>query len=123
MRQRVVTMIAVAALLIVGAAPALAAPGGVPGPPADHVKGADDVAVDDAGADMHGPPEWAKAYGWRIKDAFDMPYGHLVQCNKEVGAYEDWDCPTDVEFPDLEFPEDNPGAKAFWEKNESIFAI
>lgn len=107
MRQRVTTIIAVAALLTVGAAPALAAPGGIPGPPPDHVRGADNAIVDDSDAEMRELPEWAKAYGKRIKDTFGLPFGHLLQCGEDSEAFEA--CPED-----LEFPEDGHGASAFW---------
>ena len=106
-------MIAVAALLIVGAAPALAAPGGVPGPPDGHIQGTDDVTVDDADADTTGPPDWAWAYGYRIKAETGLTYGHLLQCNDDVDAFE---ACTEALIVELYFPEE-PGAKVFWTEN------
>ena len=120
MRRRAVILLAIAALLIVAAVPAFAAPGGEPGPPADHVKGADDVEVAE-GDGMEGPPEWAKAYGWRIKDALGLPYGHLLQCNDDPDAFEA--CAEALLVEGLMFPEDEPGAKMFWTVNGPLFAL
>ena len=129
MRRRLIVLIAVAALLMVGAVPVSAAPGGVPGPPPGHGKSADDVASPDADGDDKGPPEWAKAYGKRIKDAFGIPYGHLQQCIKAADTEADINgdesvadeekpkkaleaCPEGDDLP--EFPEGEQGAKVIW---------
>ena len=129
MKRRLIVLIAVTALLLVGAVPVSAAPGGVPGPPPGHGKAADDAVADDGDeADVKGPPEWAKAYGKRIKDAYGIPYGHLQQCAK--AAADDGEAEVDgddavaddeepkkaLEACDEEwvFPEEMEGAKAFW---------
>ncbi|NIA03337.1 MAG: hypothetical protein GWP12_02205, partial [Nitrospirae bacterium] len=116
----------VAALLIAGAIPALAAPGGIPGPPADHghgtvaAPGHSDVAeAPEAEApskievsDGDGPPEWAKAYGWRIKNVYGMTYGHIRICaTGNEHAQEQLECPDD---PGFEFPTETHGASGFW---------
>lgn len=126
MRKRLILLMA-AALLALGAAPAVAAPGGVPGPPPDHDKAKDKVVDDEAAGDDEvvveesTVPDWAKAYGKRIKDAYGVPFGHLQQCAGVADVDGDDStvdddpkqaleaCPTD-----LEFPEDESGAKAFW---------
>lgn len=134
MKQRLVTLLAAAALLVVGAAPALAAPGGVPGPPEGHGRtGSDDAVVADEGEVESKLPAHAKAYGKRLKDHYGIPYGHLQQC---AGIADDGDvsegdeavdgdeaadgdeprkaleaCPEEGE---LVFPEDGQGAKALW---------
>jgi hypothetical protein len=134
MRQRVATMIAVAALLIVGAAPALAAPGDVPGRPdnpgenrgvsAEHIdmRGVEGgVEVD---SELGTPPDEAKAYGYRIIDEFRVPYGHLLQCDQEIGTYGDGDCRSRREG--LRFPDGEPGVMAFWTfwtENRPVFAL
>ena len=110
-------MIAVAALLIVAAVPALAANGadhGAPGDPGGD-RGASTEHISTRGGGSEGdhetePPEGAKAYGWRIKDTFGLPYGQLLRCAEPEtpsGA-----CLTILEFPD--FPEGEDGARAFW---------
>lgn len=119
-------LIASASLLLIGAAPVSAAPGGVPGPPANHGSSADhghsadtDVAAPDG--DASNVPDWAKAYGKRIQDEYGMTYGHLQQCagvsvaedGDEVSS-DDEDSSKTLDCPDnLEFPEET-GAKAFW---------
>ena len=135
MRNRLTVLAATVALLLVGAVPVSAAPGGVPGPPPGHGKSADkavagDVATPD-GDKKGGPPDWAKAYGWRIKDAFGIPFGHLQQCAGVAdgdGAAEADEVATGDEVEDgvkkaleacpdpgeYEFPEGESGAKAFW---------
>jgi hypothetical protein len=137
MRERLILLTAVVALLVVGTVPASAAPGGVPGPPEGHGPSVDKPRPPKADADGeskdNGPPEWAKAYGWRIQDEFGMTYGHLQQCaraaavdgvegdaaveSEESGDDDSSkffldDCPVGEEMP--EFPEE-PGAKALWE--------
>jgi len=125
MRTRLIALLAVAALLLLGAAPVSAAPGGVPGPPEDHGK-----TVDDGDVEAKELPEQAKAYGKRIKDAYDgTPYGHLQQCVRyldagaEVEADLDegedpqgpeWleDCESLPPLPELD--DDRHGAKAFF---------
>lgn len=111
---------------MISAVPVSAAPGGVPGPPPGHDKAKDDAPEVDAEVDDDSElPEWAKAYGKRIKDEYGVPFGHLQQCADLVddepiveAATED-----DAEDPkkaleacpeDLEFPEGENGAKAFW---------
>ena len=75
-------------------------------------------------------PAHAKAYGKRIKDHYGIPFGHLQQCaaaavddDGAVDGDEALDGDEDGEEPkkaleacpdDLEFPEDENGAKAFW---------
>lgn len=120
-----------AALLVLGAAPALAAPGGVPGPPPDHDKAKDKVVEDDVAGDEDvvedsSVPEWAKAYGKRIKDQYGVPFGHLQQCAGVAdvdGAVDGDEVTVDDDDPKkaleacpegLEFPEEETGAKAFW---------
>ena len=93
MRNRLIVLMATVALLLVGAVPVSAAPGGVPGPPPGHGKSADDagsgdVATPDDDVKQNGPPEWAKAYGKRIKDAYGIPYGHLQQCIRDAAGDE-----------------------------------
>ena len=107
MRQRLITLIATLALLITGAVPAMAAPGGVPGPPDGHGKKGNDSVVEEAEEDDSKLPEWAKAYGKRIKDEFGLTYGHLMQCDDEDKASDL--CPEEA----LEIPEDTHGASAF----------
>ena len=128
MKRRLIVLIAVTALLLVGAVPVSAAPGGVPGPPPGHGKAADDAVADDGGGEgaVTGPPEWAKAYGKRIKDAYGVPYGHLQQCAKAADPEADVDgdeAAADEEEPkkaleacdeSWEFPEEMQGASAFW---------
>ncbi len=139
MRQRIATMIAVAALLMVGVAPALAAgrpdnPGGNRGASADHI-GVRDVEVGgDVDSETPGPPEWAKAYGWRIIDAFGLPYGQLLKCaddGEESITPEESVTPEEPEGSegfascddiDPQFP-DAPGASAFWNWNEGILLL
>ncbi|MEN8114241.1 MAG: hypothetical protein ABFS21_07620 [Actinomycetota bacterium] len=118
--RRVAILIAVAALLIVAAVPAFAAPGGEPGPPADHVKGLDNDVAED-GDDMEGPPEWAKAYGWRIKNEFGLPYGHLMMCGDEAETL-----PFDAELCPalpLEIPPETFGASAFWTWADDVYLM
>lgn len=111
-------MIAVAALLIVAAVPALAAsredhgergnPGGDRGASAEHIGTRGGGSEGDSET---GPPEWAKAYGWRIKDTFfGLPYGQLLRCAEAETPSEA--CPIILGFPD--FPEGEDGARAFW---------
>jgi len=138
MTRRVVSLFAVAALFLLGAAPVSAAPGGVPGPPPDHWKAADDGDVAAGDVEAEELPEQAKAYGKRIKDEFGMPYGHVQQCArylagdmaKDVDADEGEDekapkwleaCEEMDEPPVL--PEGEQGAKAFWVFTESGMAI
>jgi len=120
-------LIAVAALVIAGAVPALAAPGGVPGPPNGHGKAtvtapavADEMPDmdDEVGEmpDMDAPPAWAKAYGWRIKNEYGMTYGHLRICaTGNEKAQENLEC---SEFDPPEGFEDammdEHGAGGFW---------
>ncbi len=115
-------LIAVATLVVAGAAPAIAAPpSGVPGQGHGHAaekpdKGMDDVM--DEAPDMEAPPEWANAYGWRIKNAYGMTYGHLRICM--VGnetARENLECPElsdDPEAPDFLGAMGEHGAGGFW---------
>ena len=129
MTRRLVALLAVAALFLLGAAPVSAAPGGVPGPPPDHWKSADNGEVDDGDGEAKELPAWAKAYGKRIKDMYGMPYGHLQQCARDMDADAEADAEADGDgegdenkgpkwhtgCEDLpEFPEDEHGAKAFW---------
>jgi hypothetical protein len=130
MGQRITILAAAVALLIVGAAPAIAAPGGVPGPP--EGRGPDkDAVIDHPSVEESNLPPWAKAYGKRIKDEFGIPFGHLQQCaGLDDGAPVDGDesaegdeydegeekprkaleaCPEDFEYP-----EDTRGAAAFF---------
>jgi hypothetical protein len=125
LRKRLIVLFATVALLMVAAVPVSAAPGGIPGPPAGHEKARDDVASDGADATVKKLPDWAKAYGKRIKDEYDIPFGHLRQCagladeepvaegddvvsdDKPKKALEA--CPEDLAFPD------ENGAKAFAE--------
>jgi len=134
LRKRLIVLVAAAALLMVGAVPVYAAPGGIPGPPAGHEKShgnphdAAPAPDDDTEATSH-VPDWANAYGRRILDEFGMTYGHLQQCanqSDETVAPADEDDTGDEAFgnPNLtcpegeeeqvQFPEDDPGAKAFW---------
>jgi hypothetical protein len=120
-----IVLFATVALLMISAVPVSAAPGGVPGPPPGHDKAKDDVPeVDDADPAVKELPEWAKAYGKRIKDAYGIPFGHLQQC---AGLADDEPAAEDATADDdkvkkaleacpedLEFPEDENGAKAFW---------
>ena len=119
MGQRIAILAAAVALLIVGAAPAIAAPGGVPGPPEGH--GPDkDAVVDHDSVEDSSLPVWAKAYGKRIKDEFGIPFGHLQQC----AGLDDDGAPVDGEEEpkkaleacpeDFEYPEDTNGAAAFF---------
>ena len=134
MRQRLITLIAVTALLIGSAVPALAgkpdSPGNDRGASAEHidVRGGDNG---DEGGDRRGPPKTAKAYGWRIKDAYGLPFGLLKQCDpdflpdEEGGVSEGYEA-FDVTCGDAlelvgDWPED-PGAMVFW-TNNGIFAI
>lgn len=133
MKRRLIVLMAAVALLMVGAVPASAAPGGVPGPPPGHEKSRDDVATD-GDAEVSKLPSWAKAYGKRIKDHYGIPFGHLQQCagvadGDVVGGD---DAAGDEDEPkkaleacpeDLEFPEDQNGAKAFWVFTEEGLAI
>jgi hypothetical protein len=126
MSKRLIVLFATVALLMISAVPVSAAPGGVPGPPPGHDKAKDDTpAVDDDEADVKELPEWAKAYGKRIKDEYGVPFGHLQQCADLVDDEPIADAATgddDDEAKkalescpeDLEFPEDENGAKAFW---------
>lgn len=121
-------LLAAAALTLIGAAPVSAAPGGVPGPPADHGKSVDHKVktADDGEEPTSNVPDWAKAYGKRIIDEFGTTYGHLQQCAGVASDSDDSDADqvsdTDgdasrpnLECPvDLEFPEDGNGAVGFW---------
>jgi len=135
MRKRLILLLAAAMLVLFGAAPVYAAPGGVPGPPADHGNHGHNAVTDetDDTGDTVAPgdttshvPDWAKAYGRRIIDEYGMPYGHLQQCagvtvapgDEASNADEATDeaprgtldaCPTDLQFPEV-----GQGAKAFW---------
>lgn len=129
MKRRFIVLAAAAALLMVGAVPVSAAPGGVPGPPPGHGKSGDDVVIDsddDVTEEDSKIPDWAKAYGKRIKDEYGVPFGHLQQC---AGVADGDDLPegddalADGDEPkkaleacpeDLVFPEDESGAKAFY---------
>ena len=131
-------MMMAAALVVFGAAPAIAAPGGVPGPP-DHAKAKDkvvddEVVTDDEVVEEDSVPEWAKAYGKRIKDMYGVPFGHLQQCagiadddvvDGEESSMDDDDPKKALEAcpEDLEFPEDETGAKAFWVFTESQLVL
>jgi hypothetical protein len=123
-------LIAASVLLVVGATPVLAAPGGVPGPPADHGnhgKQDTEVVAPDGDGTTSNVPDWAKAYGRRIQDEYGMTYGHLQQCAKTTDSSDDTQ-PVDLSTAtddgsvttltacpeDLQFPEDGQGAKAFW---------
>lgn len=134
-----------AALLVLGAAPAIAAPGGVPGPPPDHDKAKDKVVDDEVAGDEEvvtesAVPDWAKAYGKRIKDAYGVPFGHVQQCIGSIDDVDGDDVDGDdvddpkkaleacedilTEFPNVtEFPEDESGAMAFWVFTESNLLI
>lgn len=119
MRKRLIVLLAAIALLLVGAVPVSAAPGGVPGPPPGHGKPADeDIANPDTDVDTSSVPDWAKAYGLRIQEEYGMTYGHLQQCaglSDDTNTDVDEVSTVDLECPeDLEFPEDDHGAKAFW---------
>ncbi len=129
MKRRLIVLAAAAALLMVGAVPVSAAPGGVPGPPPGHGKSGDDVVVDsdgDASEEDSKIPDWAKAYGKRIKDEYGVPFGHLQQCAGVVDGDnlpEGEDALTGADEPkkaleacpeNLDFPEDESGAKAFY---------
>ncbi len=125
LRTRIIVLFAVVSLLLIGAAPVSAGPGGVPGPPEGHDKAKEKEATEDG--ETNGPPSWAKAYGKRIQDEFGLTYGQLQQCdraNEDAGdgsvepSEEPTDCPAD-----LEFPEDERGAKAFWVFTEAGLAI
>lgn len=136
----------VAALLVFGAAPAIAAPGGVPGPPPDHDKAKnkvvdDEVSGDDDAVVESAMPDWAKAYGKRIKDTYGVPFGHIQQCigsaddvdGDDDGATMDDDEPKKAleacskilfDYPEVaEFPEDQHGAMAFWVFTENNMII
>lgn len=144
LRNRLIVLAAAAALLMVGAVPVYAAPGGVPGPPAGHEKSHEkshgknattpdsesETDVDtDTDTDTSHVPDWANAYGRRIIDEFGMPYGHLQQCADQSAAAGD-EAPEVDDAPEVDaapsngavtcpeepvaFPEDAPGAKAFW---------
>jgi hypothetical protein len=119
----VTTLLAAAALLMVGAAPVSAAPGGVPGPPPDHGNPHQHQApAADTGDDLPGPPDWANAYGWRIQTEYGMTYGHLQQCagvsdESATPTAETDDVAPQTECPEeavLEFLGDVHGAMAFW---------
>jgi hypothetical protein len=133
MTRRVVSLFAVAALFLLGAAPVSAAPGGVPGPPPDHWKAADDGDVAVGDVEAKELPDWAKAYGKRIKDEFGMPYGHVQQCARYLAGDMDEDVDADIDADESEdekapkwleaceeleetpvLPEGAHGAKAFW---------
>lgn len=133
LKKQLTVLLAAVALLLVGAVPVSAAPGGIPGPPAGHekakdkpAKGADAaVEVDDEATNETQLPAWAKAYGKRIKDEFGAPYGHIQQCAAASAGDADV-VDDDVTVPDddsnkpfecpenLEFPADDLGAKALW---------
>lgn len=144
MRNRLIVLMATVALLLVGAVPVSAAPGGVPGPPPGHgksdvVKG--DKVTPDGDEKQNGPPEWANAYGRHIKNAYGIPYGHVQQCLRaapgdtaadgdEVAAGDEVsddgeagvkkaleNCPE----ADRYMVPEGPGAKAFWTANEFLF--
>jgi hypothetical protein len=130
MTKRLIVLAAAVALLLIGAVPVSAAPGGVPGPPPGHGKSEDKVVADEepeSEGDETGPPEWAKAYGKRIKDAYGIPFGQLQQCadvdddgtedlapTGDAPAEDDVTKRLDACPADLEFPEGESGAKAFW---------
>lgn len=128
MMKRMIVLMAAAALLMVGAVPVSAAPGGVPGPPPGHEKARDDVATDSDG-EASKLPSHAKAYGKRIKDYYGVPFGHVQQCagvvdgDEAVEGDEDGEEPKKAleacdELPEFEVPEEN-GAKAFWVLTEA----
>ena len=142
MRKQLIVLVAAVALLLVGAVPVSAAPGGVPGPPPGHGKSSDDVVTDDGdAAKKGGPPEWAKAYGKRIKDFYGIPFGHLQQCARADAAVVDGDegvadeaTEGDEEgvkkaleacddLPEYVFPDDQSGAKAFYQLNEMFIVM
>jgi hypothetical protein len=147
MRNRLIVLVATVALLLVGAVPVSAAPGGVPGPPPGHGKSADNTVAGDVGTPdgektKGGPPEWAMAYGKRIKDYYGIPFGHLQQCARAPGDEEadgDEIAADDItgaaeddakkaleacaELPEYEFPEGEPGAKAFAMFNEALWVF
>jgi hypothetical protein len=120
MRRRIAIMIAVSALVIGGAAPALAGrpdnPGGDRGVSADHIG----LRGGEVGDDIQGPPEWAKAYGKRILDAYGLPYGHLLQCADGAEAFAACEDALAVGEGGTVFPED-PGAMVFWTTNGHLF--
>lgn len=127
LNKRLIVLFATIALLMISAVPVSAAPGGVPGPPPGHDKAKDltpDV-VEEEEADTNELPEWAKAYGKRIKDEYGVPFGHLQQCADLVDDEPIAETATEVDTEnpkkaleacpdDLEFPEGENGAKAFW---------
>ena len=85
MRNRLIVLTATVALLLVGAVPVSAAPGGVPGPPSGHHKSGDDVVTDDVETPDAGEKK-GNAYGWRIKNEYGIPYGHLQQCIRDIAG-------------------------------------
>ena len=114
-------MIAVAALLIVAAVPALAASGEDHGERGNSGgdRGASTEHIGTRGGGSEGdhetgPPEGAKAYGWRIKHHFRLPYGQLLRCAEAETPSEA--CPTILGF--LDFLEGEDGARAFWVSTE-----
>jgi hypothetical protein len=127
LRKRLVVLATAATLLMAAAVPAYAAPGGVPGPPPDHEVSHgnphQDATTPDADGETSHVPDWAPAYGRRILDEFGVTYGHLQQCTDQSAATGDeatdiddspgnpnLTCPEE----EVQFPEDAPGAKAFW---------
>ncbi|MDK1096043.1 MAG: hypothetical protein QGM47_02065 [Actinomycetota bacterium] len=126
MRQRLITLIAVTALLIGGAVPALA----------EKPDWAGEGRGPSAGeeTDRRGPPDDAKAYGWRIKDAYGLPFGLLLQCNPDFvpdevsEGYEAFGvtCENVLDFEDADDKGTSweLGASVFWTTNKGIiFAI
>ncbi len=130
MKQRLITLIAVTALLIGGAVPALAGkpdnPGNDRGASAEHI----DVRGEDNGdedGDRRGPPDGVAAYGWRIKDAYGLPFGLLLQCNPDfVPDTKDEDAKVWPTCEEALAMGDGAtlwelGASAFWATNQGLF--
>ena len=138
--KRLIVLLATVALLMIGAVPVSAAPGGVPGPPPGHEKVKDKAPkVDDGESDVKELPAHAKAYGKRIKDAYGIPFGHLQQCagvadeepeaadatEEDITAEDDEKVKKALEAcPEgLVFPNGETGAKALWESVEPLFVV
>ena len=132
--KRLIVLLATVALLMISAVPVSAAPGGVPGPPPGHDKAKDDAPeADDGESETKELPAHAKAYGKRIKDLFGFPYGHLQQCARlaadepveDEAVSEDDEEKKSLEacMTDPQFPDDERGAKAFFDFNEALFVV
>lgn len=134
LRKRLIVLFATVALLMVAAVPVSAAPGGIPGPPAGHEKARDEVAPNGHDVTVKTLPDWAKAYGKRIKDYFGVPFGHLQQCARvtdEEPVAEGDDVAADDEpkkaleacRDGLDFPDGENGAKAFAESIDALWVF